>query len=436
RPLAELARALEADAILEGSMTVSGAAPGGARRVRVRVRLIAAGTDAAVWTGIYDRMLGDVLALQADLAAAIAREVGLRIAPGTSARLTRLRATSPQVEDAYLRGRALLRRFGGDNLRAAVAAFEEAIAADPTYAPPYPLLARAYVSLGFFGAMTQPAARAAAARAAARASELGPNLPETHSTLADLQFYYDWDWSAADASYRRALELNPSDVYARTQYARFLAARDETTAAVEQAAEARRLDPLSPEAAQTLGLMLYYARRYDDAAEAVEQALALDARYARAHYVLGRIREAQGRIDEAIASTERAVSLTPGLPTGWMLQLARHHALAGRPTEARARLRELERQQADGRLSIAPQHFAYARLALGEVDAALALLERAVAVRDPAVLWLAVDPRVDPLRGLPRFERLLATLQAGAIAAPAAALEPSGGGGFSSNVAR
>jgi tetratricopeptide (TPR) repeat protein len=176
---------------------------------------------------------------------------------------------------------------------------------------------------------------------------------------------------------------------------------------VEEARRAEKLDPLSAEVAQSVGLLLYYARDYDAATSQLTRALELDSSLARAHLALSRVHEARGALKPAIASVERALTLAGGAEAVWQAHLARLRALAGDRRDAIRLLDQLEASNRAGTTHLAPEYFGYLYAALGEDDKALMLLERAVAERDLGVLWLKVDPRLDRFRGEPRFQELV-----------------------------
>lgn len=402
--------ALGVDALVEGTVAAVKGEGGSPGRVRVNARLIAAGTGAQLWSDSLERPAGDTLALQAHFARQIARAVRASITRDESRRLDQTRSTSAPAEEAYFQGRYHLGQYGLDRARRALDAFTRASQLDPDHAAARAGAARAYFNLGFGGAMSQAEARALALAEVRRALDTDEHQVDAHVALGDLKFYYDWDWEGAGASYRRAIELNPSFAYARTQHARFLAASKRLDAAAAEAAAAAELDPLSADAAQTLGLMLYFKRDYRAAEQALERALTLDPGYARARAVLGRVYDAEGRAEDALEQTRQAVAMSSDPGVSWQVQLIRLEALAGRRDEARARFATLSRDVERRKLQIAAEHLAYLHLALGDVDLAFAHLDRAVRERDPGVLWLAVDPRVDPMRADARFQPIVSRL--------------------------
>ena len=398
---AEIASKLGVDALVEGS--VFAARIDQRTQVRVNVRLISAGTGTQIWSRTFEGVLSEAFTLQAQIARAIAQELQASLRPAAS---SIPKANTEQSEESYLLGRYHLAHFGIDRTRQAMDAFQRAIEHDPNHAGAYAGAAQCYVALGFTGAMPQQEARARALFAATKALELEPGRPDTHVALANLKFYYDWNWTAAEADYQQVLALNPSLAQARSQYARFLAALGRLDEALAHAKEAVARDPIAPEAAQTLGLVHYYRREYADALSNLNRVLQLDPQNARAHWVIGRVHEAAGRYPEAIAVAKHALALSANGDVSWRLQLLRLRALSGERGvrgELEASLREFARDN----LHPSHEHIAYVRLALGERDAALDLLQRAVDTRDPAVLWFAVDPRLDDLRSDPRFTALL-----------------------------
>jgi tetratricopeptide (TPR) repeat protein len=266
-------------------------------------------------------------------------------------------------------------------------------------------MARTYVLLGFDGEIPQAEAHVSAQGAARRALALDPDLAEAHIALADVSFYYDWNFAAAEAGYVRAIDLARSGAYARTQYARLLAALSRTDEARQQADAAVAIDPLTADVTLTQGLMAFYQRRYDEAAGILRRVIVMDPRFPGAYVTLARIQEGRGDLLGAIDLTDRAVRLADNV--AWRAQALRLRALAGQRTQAREGLAQLQARLAAEQRSLYPPHEAYVRLALGEREEALELLSTAVTTRNPAVLWLAVDPRVDSLRSDSRFRALV-----------------------------
>jgi serine/threonine protein kinase/tetratricopeptide (TPR) repeat protein len=406
----EIATALGVDALLESSMVRVQGEAGAPDRVRVNARLVQAGTDALVWSRSFDRQLGDMLGLQAEIARAVAEGVRAVVAPGEETRLKQSRRTSPAAEEAFLAGRYHLGTYGLASAEQALAAFTEATRLDPSHAAAFAGSARARFTLGFGGRLTHADARVLAQSDVQTALNLNPDDADAHAVSADLRFYYGWDWRGAYTEYRPPIDLNPSFTYARAQYARYLSAAGRLDEAVAEAALAANLDPMSAEAAQTYGLVLFYAKDYAGAAAQLTRALTLDPQYARAHRVLARVHEAEGRFDEGIVDMNRAMALAKEPDTSWDLQTIRLHALAGRREESRRRLAALEREVGTRKVRIDDEQLAHVRLALGDEAGALALLERAAADRQPRLLWLGVDPRVDPLRSHARFKAIAARL--------------------------
>jgi TolB-like protein/Flp pilus assembly protein TadD len=404
------ARALGVDAVLEGTIALAGASANEPGRVRVNARLIAAG-GGVLWSRSFERALGDTLALQADLARAIAEGVHAAMTPGEQRRLTQVRPTNAAAESAYFQGLFQLNQLGSDNMRAAVEAFRRATELDPDYALAHTGLARAHITLGFMRASSHAEARALALAAASRAADLDPESSAAHEVIADLKFYYDWDWAGAEGAYQKAIALNPSSSRAHAQYARYLIARGRGTPALTEAQRAVSLDPLSAGSASTLALMHYYTRDYGRAAESAHRALQLDPNSAGIYFVLARIHAGRGALAEAIEANDRAVSLAGQAPAGWRAHQILLQAQSGRTADARAALAELNRELNARNQQMGPGPLAYIHVALGDSQRALQLLERAADDRDPDLLWIAVDPRVDPLRSEPRLKVLLARLE-------------------------
>ena len=200
---------LDVDAIVEGTVAVVPEGPGRAGRVRVNARLISAGGN-VLWSRTFDRVLGEALALEADVARAIADGVHATVTPDEHRRLGQVRSTTPAAEQAYFQGLYQLNQLGMDNMVAAIEAFKRATELDANHAAAYAGLAKAHVTMGFMRAISQPEARALALAAASRAVALDAESSAAHEVLADLKFYYDWDWNGAEAAYQRAIELNPS----------------------------------------------------------------------------------------------------------------------------------------------------------------------------------------------------------------------------------
>jgi serine/threonine-protein kinase len=404
----DIARQLGVDAWLETTVSGSDAGAGVEGVVRIRADLIAAGTQTVIWTRLFQQPRGETRALQADIARSVANAVRAAVTPSEAARLKAGRQqTSPAAEEAYLLGRFHLDQYGAGSADQALKALERAMQLDPQHAGARAAAARAYVSLGVNGAITHAQARAQALAQARRAIDIDEGLAEAHAALAHIYFLYDWDWSGADREFLRSLDLNPSSRYARTFYADYLAAVGRFDEAVTQAEIAKRLDPQSGAAAREYALVLYYQRNFDAAELALREATAIEPNAAGGPLLQGRIDEARGRFDEALDATRRAAELSGGGRAPLRVAAIRLEALAGRRDEALAHLRELQRDAARGAVRLVPRDLAYAQLAFGNIDAAVGLFAQALADRDPSLVWLGVDPRVDSLRGDPRFREIL-----------------------------
>ena len=402
----EVGRRLGVDHVVEATVSVTNRPDGRPDRVLVRARLLAAGTAMPIWQRDFDHSLGATQALQAEIARNIATEIAA-LTTEERQRLERPHQTTPEANDAYFQGLHFLSRSSADGQRA-VDAFRRATTLDPGHPGAHAGLARGLMGLGFFGSMSHAEARALAAAEVNRALELDPDSSEAHAVQADLFFYYDWDWPGADRAYRRAIGLNPSFARARSQFARYLAAAQRRDESIAEAARAAELEPMSASAASTRAMALYYARDYDQAQRVIDHALQLESESPSAHLVLSRILSERGDQDEALRSNDRALELADSrAAVSWRAHRVMLLARAGRTDEARTALAGLPAEvgQAQGRLGSA--HLAYIHAALGDAVTAIALLETAARDRDPDVLWLAVDPRVDSLRSDPRFQRLL-----------------------------
>jgi eukaryotic-like serine/threonine-protein kinase len=405
--LQNLARALEVDALLETTL-LRGEATNVAPRLRVRAKLIAAGSQTMVWTQVFERSRGATLELPRVLAGAIAEAVHAAVPVAESTRFAAANQTSPATEEKYLEGVALLNEYGSNSARLALEAFQRALQSDPRHAGAHSGAARAYVVLGLSGAIPNTQARAEASKELRRAIDVDPDLAEAHTTLGYLNFVYDWDWTAAEREFVHALELNENSAYGRTYYAEFLAARRRFEEAVKTAQTAKTLDPQSGHAARSCALVLYYAHDFSEAERALDDARAIEPNSAALPVLESRFAEVRGRFDDALKAITNALDRSGGENVGLRVQHVRQLAISGRRAEALAGLAELRRDGSAAHLS--PRDLAYIQLALGNQDAAIELFSQAVALQEPTVVWLAVDPRLDVLQHNPGFRKVLLSI--------------------------
>jgi serine/threonine protein kinase/TolB-like protein/Tfp pilus assembly protein PilF len=397
KPLPQIAKELNVDAVIEGSVLRAG------DRVRITAQLIEAKTDRHLWASSYERDLRDILALQGEVAGLVAHEIQVKLTPQEQARLARAQPVNPEAHLAYLRGRHSAEKNTQEDLSKALEYFQKATEIDPTYAPAYAGMADAYYGFSnvYISARTaMPRVKTAALKALA----LDETLAEAHVSLAIAKLLYDYDYPGAGTELRRAIELNPNYAWAHLWYGVFLTGLERFEEAKAEVARARELDPLSLNIRMYGIFTVYLARRYDEAAQQLQEIVLTDApNYYFVHAYLGLVYEQQGKLSEAVAEFQRATALDNSLEP--RAQLAHAYALAGRKSEARKLLAELMERAKHQYLS--PYDIALIYVGLGDYPRALQSLENALQDGSEWCSWLKVDPRVDPLHSNPRFQELL-----------------------------
>jgi tetratricopeptide (TPR) repeat protein len=396
KALPEIARELNVDGIVEGTVQRSG------DRVRITAQLIHGVSDKHVWANSYERDLRDVLALQDEVARAIAGEIKLQVTSQDQLTHSTRSTVNPQAYELYLRGLAYSRQQGGQPKRTSLEYFNRAIQIDPHWAEPHAQLARSYYWLAGFG---QPELYPKSKTAALEAIRLDDSLAEAHSALAYVLYSYDWDWAGAEREFQRALVLNRNYSEAHHTYSQPLMAAGKSNEAVAEIRRAEELDPLLPALRANVGMVYSCVGRHEEAIEQLRNTTELNPDYDVAYTALGFAYLRKGMYPQAVANMEKPLALEKEdrYLVLHKVDLAYAYAAAGRKNEARKMLSELEQQEAKGEsLELYPIYFA-----LSEKERGFAWLEKAYKKKSESLLYLRCWPEFDGLRKDPRFADLV-----------------------------
>ena len=390
KPLTQIAQELKVDAVIEGSVLRSG------DKVRVTAQLIGAVPERHLWARSYERDLRDVLALQGEVAQAIAHEVQVKLTPQEQTRLASARPVNPEAHGLYLKGSDS--RGRGDSKKA-LEYFQQAIQKDPGFARGYLGIAQAYNDLGFIEEMGAVEAFSNQKAFARKALELDGSLAEAHVALADALYRGDWDWAGAERELNLALELNPNSELAHHTYSRYFRLLGRNQESIAEARRALEINPLSAGSYLMLGMAYYSDRRYDEALPQFQKVQEITPQMSP-HGELGSVYREKGMYKEALGQLLQ-------LPAGPLKlgELGDTYARMGNKAAAQAAIQKLVDGSANNRVGTFEVAAVYA--GLGEKDRAFEWLQRAYKVHDSEMCYLKSDPRLDPLRSDPRFQALL-----------------------------
>jgi TolB-like protein/DNA-binding winged helix-turn-helix (wHTH) protein/Flp pilus assembly protein TadD len=398
KPLPQIARELNVDAVVEGTVLRSG------DQVRITAQLIDASADRHLWSRSYEGELRDTLALQNKVAKAIADQIGISLNPQEQAALKNVKVVNPEAYVSYLKGRYFWNRRTADSLKIALAYFNQAIEEDPKFARAYSGLADTYALLGDwqYAVMTPKEALPKAKAAAIRALELDSALGEAHNSLAFCLDGFDWDFDSAGREFRRAIDLNQGYATAHHWYAWHLSLLGRYDEAIAEMRKAENLDPLSLVINADLAELLALAHSYDESIRQSRKTIEMDPNFGLAHNHLGQAYLQKKMHDEAVAELQKAVQLSGGSPT-CIANLARAYVASGKRSEAEMLLSDLKKRSNPNNSLASEIAVIYA--SLGDTDQAMSWLEKGYQERfNPGVL---LRPGFDPLRSDPRFQNLV-----------------------------
>jgi len=405
KPLPQIARELNVDAVVEGAVQLSG------NHVRITAQLVDGRSDQHIWADNYDGDLSDVLLLQSDVARDIAKQIDVKLTPQQQQRLAKdAHPVNPEAYQAYLLGRYYWNKRTADGLAQAGQYFQQAILKDPNYALAYSGLSDYFAFLTLIGGpeiLPPKQAMIQAKAAAVKAVGLDDSSSEAHASMGHILHNYDWDFAGAEREFKRAIELNPNYATAHHWYAHLLMQVGRTDESLAQARLATDLDPLSPFVNQGLARQYYLSRQYDKAIALSQVVLRMDSNYLPAQTQLALAYEQKGMLGEAVSTLEKARKLAGEKTDLPMLHalLAHAYALAGRRADAQTELNVLA---AIGKKRyVPPSYVAIVYLALGDKDKAFVYLNKSYQDRSEQLLYLGVEPVVDSLRSDPRFDALL-----------------------------
>lgn len=400
KPLRQIARELGVDALVEGSVTRSG------DRMEITVQLLDGPQDRHLWGDTYDRDARDVVAFEQELARTITAELRISFSAESQQHLKSVAPVNADAYAAYLHGRYYWYKRTIEGFQKSIQYYEQAVAADPNYAPAYAGLADAYALLGSSPNDDLPPDQAMpkAKLAAQKALQLDDGLAEAHASLAYINMVYDWNWASAEKEFKRAIELNPNYAGAHEWYAEFLAAKGRESEALSEMKRARDADPLLVLMHAAVAEALYYSRRYDDVISQCQQTFELDPDYPLAHFHLGRAYVAKKMYPEAIAEYQKAqasLGETPAI----VMAIGYANAKAGNRAAAHRALDELQSQSK--RRYVPALYFGAIYTGLGDTDAGMSWIEKAYRERSDYLIYLNVDPMADTLRSSPRFQAIV-----------------------------
>jgi TolB-like protein/DNA-binding winged helix-turn-helix (wHTH) protein/Tfp pilus assembly protein PilF len=400
RSLPEIGRQLNVDALIEGTVRRSEG------RVRITARLVRAAPELLIWQKAYEGDARDILMLQSDVARDIAGNIRARLSPQPAPGAVAHRRLDPETHEDYLRGQFFLDRRTAESMNTAVGYFQQAVQRDPEYAQAYVGLAIAYDLLGSYEVLPPNKSFPLAIKFANTALELDDTLSEAYSARGTAEDGYEFDWSAADRDFQRAIALDPNSVLAHHGYGEYFTGLGNAERAISELKIARELDPLSLPLMSAIGRMYREAHQYDEAIQYCKQSLVLDPNFAMGHWCLGQVYLAKRQFAEATSELRRADEL--GTTPLIVCDLGCAYAASGKKMEARAILNSLKKKSRFTYVS--PYLIASIYSELGENDEAFKWLEKAYDTRD-GLSYLAADPMIDPLRSDTRYLSLVERLK-------------------------
>jgi len=400
KSLPQIARELGVDGVIEGSVLHSG------NRVRIAAQLVYAATDEHLWSEAYERDLGDVLKLQAEVAEAITQQIRLKLTAEQLTRLHQARPIDPEAFQDYLLSGSFARMPNEyEGIKKAQIYLKKAIQKDPNFVTAHMRLADTYYNLGELRWLAPRDAFEPAKQSARRALELDENRCDAHVLLALLSLRYDWDWQTAEKEFSYAIQLCPGDAGAHWTHAYYLAWSGRGEEALAEMARTREIDPLLEIFLHVKAATYQCLRNYNGLIEVSRTLVAANPNNWIGHIFLGIGYEGSGQLPQAVAEYQKAVELSP-LEQDSAAALAHAYAAAGRRARAKEIVDELQRRSRTRYVS--PYMIATIYGGLGDKDKAFEFLEKAYQERSSDLpYFVRSDLRVDNLRSDPRFEDLL-----------------------------
>jgi tetratricopeptide (TPR) repeat protein len=391
-------RELNVDYVIDGNVQRSG------NRLRVTAQLLSIDEGVTRWAEQFDEESADVLHLEDSISEQVVAALLPQLSGDEQRQLTKRGTDSTEAFESYLRGRYYWNSYTEAGLAKALECYNHAIDLDPDYALAYTGIADYYNWLGVFGIRPFAETSDAAKRAATKAVELDPTSAEAYSALGFATVTRDFDWAVAEGEHRRAVEINPNYATGHHWYAFHLLMVGRFEDALKEMLRASELDPLSPSIMQSLGWAYYHARRFDESVSTFKKLVETVPDFAFGGITYAWVLRHIGRTDEAVKVAEKALDVSSGGQM-FIAALGATYAAAGRYDDARAALARLDEMATVSYVS--PFHRALVHVRLGELDQALALLQEAYATHDGWLVWLGVEPELDPLRNHQEFADLL-----------------------------
>ncbi len=402
-------RELAVDAVLDGTIQRWG------NRIRVAARLVSVRDNKTLWADQFDRAFGDIFDVQDSISERAAAELLPRLTGEQKEALAKRYTANAEAYELYLKGRFFWNKRTPEATAKAAEYFQHALEQDPTYALAYAGVADCYRTLPIMSDAPSRDAFPKAKQAALKALEIDNNLAEAHSALAYVEYFFEWDWTAAEKEFRRAIEINPNYALAHLGYAHLLSTLGRHGEALAEINWATKLDPLSPFVGTIKGQILFHAHRYSEAIEEVNKAMEIEPNFWIGQIVLGRSYERLGLYEEAIKSLRMAAQSSGGVTEATSLA-GYVYAVSGQRKEAERALETL-RVRLQTRY-VPPYNFALLYQGLGNSDDALEWLDKAYEQRDVHIVFLPVDSKWDALRNNPHFIDLTKRLNLPTLNAP------------------
>ncbi len=391
-------RELGVDVLLDGYVQRSG------NTIRVTAQLLNVSDGKHIWSGQFNANFTDIFAVEDSISRQMAEALLLKLTGEEQSRITRHYTENVEAYQLYLKGRYFQDKRTADGLAKSLDYFQQAIEKDPNYALAFAGLADSYVVLATRSDMRPRDSSRQAKMTAMRALEIDNMMAEAHASLANVRYWYDWDWPEAESEFKRAIELSPNYPTVHQYYSTYLIAMRRYEEAISEIKRAQELAPLSLQINVQVVRTLYFAHEYDEAIEQCRKMLEMDLDYSGTHVFLGRIYNQKRLYKQALAELETARGVL-GDNAELLSLIGYTYAVAGRRVEALKTLQELQAQAK--RRYVSPYHLAMVYAGLGEPDEALIWLERAFEDREGRMTILRSVPEFDSLRSDPRFAALL-----------------------------